>query len=73
MEAGFGQDRAERIMRERVQARWQDAYAPVKHLDPVLVLTALALTGVGIVMIYSAKHAALAQQGLPSRSTSAGS
>ena len=66
MEAGFGQDRAEKIMRERVQARWQDAYAPVKHLDPVLVLTALALTGIGIVMIYSAKHATLAQQGLPS-------
>ncbi|MEX2504741.1 MAG: rod shape-determining protein RodA [Egicoccus sp.] len=66
MEAGFGQDRAEKIMRERVQARWQDAYAPVKHLDPVLVLTALALTGIGIVMIYSAKHSALAQQGWPS-------
>ena len=66
MEAGFGQDRAEKIMRERVQARWQDAYAPVKHLDPVLVLTALAMTGIGIVMIYSAKHATLASQGLPS-------
>ncbi|MFA9430861.1 rod shape-determining protein RodA [Egicoccus sp. AB-alg2] len=66
MEVGFGQDRAEKMMRERVQARWMDAYAPVKHLDPILVLTALALTGLGLVMIYSAKLAALQQQGLPS-------
>jgi len=66
MEVGFGQDRTQKMMRERVQARWMDAYAPVKHLDPILVLTALALTAVGLVMIYSAKLAALNQQGLPS-------
>ncbi|MFA9446517.1 rod shape-determining protein RodA [Egicoccus sp. AB-alg6-2] len=65
VEAGFGQDRAEKMMRERVQARWQDAYAPVKHLDPILVLTALGLSAIGLVMIYSAKLAALNQQGLP--------
>ncbi|GGI06811.1 rod shape-determining protein RodA [Egicoccus halophilus] len=65
MEVGYGQDRTQRLMRERVQDRWMDAYAPVKHLDPILVLTGLALTGVGIVMIYSAKLAALTQQGLP--------
>ena len=65
MEAGFGQDRTERIMRERVQARWQDAYAPVKHLDPILVLTALLLSSVGLLMIYSAKLSALTQPGLP--------
>ena len=50
----FGEDRAQRVLRERVQERWMDAYAPVKHLDPVLVLAALLLTGVGMAMIYSA-------------------
>jgi rod shape determining protein RodA len=65
MEAGFGQDRAEKLMREHVQARWMDAYAPVKHLDPVLVVTALALSAIGMVVIYSAKLQALTTQGLP--------
>jgi rod shape determining protein RodA len=65
MEAGFGQDRAEKLMREHVQARWMDAYAPVKHLDPVLVVTALALAAIGLVVIYSAKLQALTIQGLP--------
>jgi rod shape determining protein RodA len=65
MEAGFGQDRAEKLMREHVQARWMDAYAPVKHLDPVLVITALALAAIGLVVIYSAKLQALTIQGLP--------
>jgi rod shape determining protein RodA len=64
VEVGYGQDRAERIQRERVASRWQEAYAPVKHLDPVLVLTALALTGVGLLAIYSAKIQTLTEQGL---------
>ncbi|MEX1176925.1 MAG: rod shape-determining protein RodA [Nitriliruptor sp.] len=66
MEVGFGQDRVERLQRERVASRWQEAYAPIKHLDPVLVLTALALAGVGMVAIYSAKVQTLSEQGLPS-------
>jgi rod shape determining protein RodA len=65
VEVGYGQDRAERIQRERVASRWQEAYAPIKHLDPVLVLTALALTGVGLLAIYSAKIQTLTEQGLP--------
>jgi rod shape determining protein RodA len=64
MEVGYGQDRTERLQRERVASRWQEAYAPIKHLDPVLVLTALALTGVGLLAIYSAKLQALSEQGL---------
>ncbi|WP_169786950.1 rod shape-determining protein RodA [Nitriliruptor alkaliphilus] len=64
MEVGYGQDRAERMQRERVASRWQEAYAPIKHLDPVLVLSALALTGIGLVAIYSAKLQALTDQGL---------
>jgi rod shape determining protein RodA len=65
MEVGYGEDRAQRLLRDRVQSRWMAAYDPIKHLDPVLVITALALTGVGLVAIYSAKLQALSQQGLP--------
>jgi rod shape determining protein RodA len=65
VEVGFGEDRLQRMQRERVQSRWMDAYAPVRHLDPILVLTALALTGIGLVAIYSAKLQALTNQELP--------
>jgi rod shape determining protein RodA len=65
MEVGYGEDRAQRLLRDRVQSRWMAAYDPIKHLDPVLVITALALTGIGLVAIYSAKLQALTQQGLP--------
>lgn len=64
-EIGFGDDRLARMQRERVQSRWMAAYAPVRHLDPVLVLTALTLTGIGLVAIYSARLQALTGQGLP--------
>jgi rod shape determining protein RodA len=61
----FGQDRANRIMRERVQSRWAAAYAPTRHLDPVLVVSALLLAALGMVVIYSAKLQALTVQELP--------
>ena len=61
----YGQDRMQRMQRERVQSRWAAAYAPVRHLDPVLVVSALLLAGVGMVVIYSAKLQALTVQGLP--------
>lgn len=65
MDVGYyGSDRTDRIMRERVQDRWMDAYAPVRHLDPVLVLTALALAGLGMAAIYSATSFRLSEQGL---------
>jgi rod shape determining protein RodA len=64
VEVGYGQDRAERLQRERVASRWQEAYAPIKHLDPVLVLTALGLTAVGVLAIYSARLQVLGEQGL---------
>lgn len=63
METGYSEDRQQRMMRDQVQSRWMSAYAPVRHLDPVLVLTALALTGIGLVAIYSAKIVALTAQG----------
>ena len=65
MDVGYyGSDRTDRILRERVQDRWMDAYAPIRHLDPVLVVTALLLTVVGVFMIYSATQFRLSQQGL---------
>lgn len=51
----YGQDRTQRLQREKVQDKWMDAYAPVRHLDPVLVGVALLLALIGVVMIYSAK------------------
>jgi rod shape determining protein RodA len=67
MEApAYGQDRTDRILRERVQSRWAAAYAPTRHLDPILVVAALLLSAVGMVVIYSAKLQALTVQELPS-------
>ncbi len=65
MDVGYyGSDQTTRMMRQRVQDRWQDAYAPGRHLDPVLVGTALLLTIVGLAMIYSATSVRLELQGL---------
>lgn len=65
MDVGYyGSDQTDRILRERVQDRWMDAYAPVRHLDPVLILTALALTGMGLALIYSATAFRLSEQGI---------
>ena len=61
----FGSDRRDRMAREQVQSRWMQVYAPVRHLDPVPVMLAVALTAIGLVLIYSAKLAALTSQGLP--------
>ncbi len=65
MATDYGQDRRQRQQRAQVQSRWMEVYDPVRHLDPVLVLTALALTLIGLVAIYSAKLVALSAQGLP--------
>ncbi len=65
METGyFDQDRSQRELRARVQERWQDAYAPVRHLDPILVMSAMALAVIGLFMIRSATGASLKAQGL---------
>ena len=65
MDVGYRQDPAARDARQHVQSRWLEVYDPIRHLDPVLVLTALALTVIGLVAIYSAKLVALTAQGLP--------
>jgi rod shape determining protein RodA len=60
----FGADRSQRELRASVQERWQGAYAPVRHLDPILVLCALALAIIGLFMIRSATASSLTAQGL---------
>lgn len=65
MDVGYRLDPDQRRARQHVQSRWMEAYAPVRHLDPVLVLTALALSIIGLIAIYSAKLVALTSQGLP--------
>ncbi|MCA1832220.1 MAG: rod shape-determining protein RodA [Actinomycetota bacterium] len=60
----LGGARVERIGRERITTRGLADAAPIKHLDPVLVLTAFALTAIGALMIYSASFASLRDAGL---------
>ncbi len=52
-----------RMAREAVTRKWMGAYAPTRHIDPLLILAALGLTGFGLVMIYSATFFRLEQQG----------
>ncbi len=65
MDVGYRLDPDQRRARQHVQSRWMEVYDPIRHLDPVLVLTALALSVIGLVAIYSAKLVALTSQGLP--------
>jgi rod shape determining protein RodA len=62
---GYGADRDQRILRESLQQRWLDPYAPTRHVDAVLVVAAVALSCIGVLMIFSAKLHALTSQGLP--------
>ena len=62
-QAAYGDDRQGRIAREAVQRKWMGAYAPTRHLDPLLLLAVLGLTAFGLVMIYSATFFRLEQQG----------
>jgi rod shape determining protein RodA len=39
-------------------------FGRIRHLDPVIIVTSLALTVYGLFMIFSASHQSLAQQGL---------
>lgn len=59
--------RVERIGRERIAGPLISAKAPIRHLDPTLVLSALGLTALGNLMVYSASRARLGAQGLSGR------
>ncbi len=58
-------DRSGRMAREQVQARWTATNAPTRHLDPVLIITALALSAIGIIAIFSATQSRLTLAGQP--------
>lgn len=56
--------RVSRIGRHRVGQRGLSQTSPIRHLDPVLILTTLLLCGAGITMIYSASSARLKDEGI---------
>ena len=58
----YDDPRQGRIAREAVAQKWVGAYSPTRHIDPLLIMAALGLTGVGMVMIYSATFFRLEQQ-----------
>ena len=43
---------------------WSIERRPIRHLDPVLIFVTLALSVIGLFLIYSATHASLAAQHL---------
>ena len=55
---------AGRLQREAVQQKWMGAYAPARHVDPVLALVAIGLSLLGLVFIYSATHPVLERAGI---------
>lgn len=59
--------RVERIGRRRIGGSALAERAPIRHLDATLVLSALALTAFGNLMVYSASRTRLAAEGLPER------
>lgn len=63
-----GAGRVTRIGRERVRGMPLSSKAPIKHLDPTLVMCALLLTAVGNLMVYSASFKRLEANGLSPRS-----
>src|SRR2546423_11215855 len=64
-EASLG--KLERIGRERVGGRSIAEKSPIRHLDPTLLFSALALTAFGNLMVYSASSARLRAQGISPR------
>ena len=58
--------RLERIGRQRIERRAL-ADSPIRHLDPTLLISALALTAFGNLMVYSASSSRLRDQGLSPR------
>ncbi|MFY9588726.1 MAG: FtsW/RodA/SpoVE family cell cycle protein, partial [Actinomycetota bacterium] len=59
--------RVERIGRERLVPARLSEKAPIRHLDPTLVIMSLLLAGFGALMVYSATYARLEDNGLPPR------
>jgi rod shape determining protein RodA len=56
--------RVERIGRERIGGKVLSEKSPIRHLDPTLIFTALALSAFGNLMVYSASSVRLKADGL---------
>jgi rod shape determining protein RodA len=65
---GSWSDRMSRLGWEQAGDRPTTWRAPWRHLDPTVVLAALALTALGLLAIYSSTYAGLRAQGLPEAS-----
>ena len=59
----FPSDGADRVARDKVRRHWSGTYASTRHLDPLLMLSAVVLTGFGLLMIYSATYRDLTAAG----------
>lgn len=57
--------RVERIGRERIRRPPLSERAPIRHVDPALVITAVSLAAFGVLMVYSATGPRLTADGLP--------
>ncbi len=62
------EDRRDRLVRESVQAKWAGAYAPVHHVDWILIGAAIALALFGLLEIYAATVASGERSGPDPRS-----
>jgi rod shape determining protein RodA len=65
---GTYSDRVSRLGWEQASDRPMAWRAPWRHLDPTVVLAAIALTALGLLAIYSSTFAGLRAQGLPEAS-----
>ena len=65
---GTFSDRVSRLGWEQASDRPMAWRAPWRHLDPTVVLAAIALTALGLLAIYSSTFAGLRAQGLPEAS-----
>lgn len=59
----FGSGRGDRLAREAVHHQWARTRGPLRQIDPLLLLSALALTAFGMLMIYSAEYTTLVDTG----------
>lgn len=55
----YASDRGSRLAREAVQRQWTGGFSPLRHVDPLLLLSVLALCAFGLVVIYSATQGRL--------------
>ena len=62
---GSYSDRVSRLGWEQASDRPMAWRAPWRHLDPTVILAAMALTALGLAAIYSSTFAGLRAQGLP--------